>query len=332
MHYWDQHDVANTSHVQGTQPARDSERSARMIDHEYGNRDPRRPSDYENQGIESALTQSDPEPANMAAYAPIGVFDSGVGGLTILQALQQELPQEHFIYVADTAHCPYGMRSDDEITELAIQASRWLIERGAKLIVVACNTASQAALNTLRATFSIPFVGVVPAVKPAARATKRGRIGVAATNNAAKATYLRQLIDDFAEGIQVYAVGCPELVTLVEQGELDGPIVEEQLRHSLQPLLSKEIDVLILGCTHFPALRPVIERVAGKGVKVIDSGAAIARRTDSVLEAEGLLHPQDAAYASGTEPQLWCTGDVSAFSEVASKILGRLVVARLAEF
>jgi len=328
MHYWDQHDVTNTSHAQGIQPARDAERSARMIDHEYGSHDPHRQSDYGDRVVESALTQSDLDPANISAYAPIGVFDSGVGGLTILQALQQELPQEHFIYVADTAHCPYGVRSDDEITELSIQASHWLIERGVKLIVVACNTASQAALSTLRATFSVPFVGVVPAVKPAARATKRGRIGVAATNNAVKAAYLRQLIDDFAEGIQVYAVGCPELVTLVERGELDGPAVEEQLQRSLQPLLSKEIDVLILGCTHFPALRPMIEQVVGKRVKVMDSGAAIARRTYSVLEAEGLMHPFDAAYASIAEPQLWCTGEVSTFSEVASKVLGRCVVAK----
>src|SRR5436190_6173102 len=207
MHYWDQHDVTNTSHAQGLQPARDAERSARMIDHEYGSHDPHSRSDYGDRVAESALTQSDLDLANMPAYAPIGVFDSGVGGLTILQALQQELPQEHFIYVADTAHCPYGVHSDDEITELAIQASRWLIERGVKLIVVACNTASQAALSTLRATFSVPFVGVVPAVKPAAQATRNGRIGIAATNQAAKALYLRQLIDEFAGGISAYAVG-----------------------------------------------------------------------------------------------------------------------------
>src|SRR5436305_10605353 len=260
--------------------------------------------------------------------APIGVFDTGAGGLTILSALRKELPFENYVYFGDTAHCPYGTRSEEAIIALSVQANKFLIEQGAKLIVVACNTASQAALSTLRATFSVPFIGVVPAVKPAARATKRGRIGVAATNNAVKAAYLRQSIDDFAEGIQVYAVGCPVLVTLVERGELDGPAVEEQLQRSLQPLLSKEIDVLILGCTHFPALRPMIEQVVGKRVKVMDSGAAIARRTYSVLEAEGLMHPFDAAYASIAEPQLWCTGEVSTFSEVASKVLGRCVVAK----
>src|SRR5215467_13395616 len=162
------------------------------------------------------------------AEAPIGVFDSGVGGLTILSALRQELPYENYIYFGDTANCPYGTRSDAEITELSLQVCRFLIEQGVKLIVVACNTASQAALNSLRATFtSIRFVGVVPAVKPAASATKKGRIGIAATNQAAKAIYLQQLIDEFAGGIEAFAVGCPELVTLVEQGELDGFAVEE---------------------------------------------------------------------------------------------------------
>src|SRR5215472_14113630 len=196
------------------------------------------------------------------AEAPIGVFDSGAGGLTILSALRQELPYENYIYFGDTANCPYGMRSDAEIVELSIQACRFLVEQEVKLIVVACNTASQAALNSLRATFpSIRFVGVVPAVKPAARATKKGRIGIAATNQAAKAIYLRQLIDEFAGGIQAFAVGCPELVTLVEQGEIDGPAVEASVEQALYPILKEDVDVIVLGCTHFPALRPVFESV-----------------------------------------------------------------------
>src|SRR6266568_411721 len=172
---------------------------------------------------ERSLSLFDPESTKMRPQAPIGVFDSGAGGLTILSALRRELPQEHYVYFGDTAHIPYGMRTEADITALTVNACRFLIEQGVKLIVVGCNTASQAALNTLRATFSIPFVGVVPAVKPAARMTRKGRIGIAATNQAARATYLRQLIDNFAEGIQVHAVGCPELVTLVERGELSGP-------------------------------------------------------------------------------------------------------------
>src|SRR6266702_3339028 len=253
--------------------------------------------------------------------APIGVFDSGVGGLTVLAALRQELPHENYVYFGDTAHCPYGMRSDAEIIELSSRGSQFLIEQGAKLIVLACNTASQAALTTVRATFSVPIVGVVPAVKPAARATKKGRVGVAATNQAAKALYLRQLIDEFAEGIQVYAVGCPELVTLVEHGEFDGPVVEEVVGHALQPLLKQEVDVIVLGCTHFPALRPVIERITDHRVQVIDSGSAVARRTHAVLDAEALIRHANAASA-GDELRLWCSGNPAAFSAVSSKLLG----------
>ncbi len=261
------------------------------------------------------------------AMAPIGVFDSGAGGLTILSALRQELPQEDYIYIGDTAHCPYGVRSDAEIADLTTNACRFLVEQGVKLIVIACNTASQAALNVVRSTFDVPFVGVVPAVKPAARATRRGHIGVAATNQAVKAAYLHHLIEDFAAGVQVYAVGCPELVTLVEHGELTGPLVEETLLHVLQPLLSKNIDVLVLGCTHFPALRSAIEHVVGKDVLVIDSGAAVARRTRAVLETESLVRPTRVEMPEGTL-DVWCSGDEEAFSDVASKVLGYPIVAQ----
>jgi glutamate racemase len=290
-----------------THPARDAERSPYTLDQE-----------------KSGLAGK--------AEAPIGVFDSGAGGLTILSALRQELPYENYIYYGDTAHCPYGTRSDTEIIELSIQVGRFLIEQGVKLIVVACNTASQAALNTLRATFtSIHFIGVVPAVKPAARATKKGRIGIAATNQAAKAFYLRQLIDEFAGGIQAYAVGCPELVTLVERGELDGPVVEETVKQALQPILKEDIDVIVLGCTHFPALRPVIERITAHQVHIIDSGSAVARRTHYVLDAEGLIQPNNSNHANAGELQLLCSGDAVVFSNVASKLLGYPVVAHQAD-
>jgi glutamate racemase len=256
------------------------------------------------------------------SLAPIGVFDSGAGGLTILSALRQELPNERYVYFGDTSHCPYGTRSDAEIIELTLQACHFLVEQGVKLIVIACNTASQAALSSLRSVYALPFVGVVPAVKPAARITKRGRIGVAATSRAAQASYLRHLIDEFAAGIEVYAAGCPTLVTLVERGELAGPAVEAELREVLYPLLIENIDVLVLGCTHFPALRPAIERVAGKGVQVIDSSRAIARRTRSILETEGLIHPVEQQATTQERLQVFCSDDPAAFSLIASKILG----------
>jgi glutamate racemase len=292
-----------------THPARNAERSQRILDHER-----------------SQLAGK--------AQASIGVFDSGAGGLTILSALRHELPGETYLYFGDTAHIPYGMRSDTEITELSIRANRFLIEQGVKLIVVACNTASQAALNTLRATFTVPFVGVVPAVKPAARATRKGRVGIAAASNqVARSPYLRQLIDEFDDGIDFYRVGCPELVTLVEQGELDGSHTEQIVREAFQPLLTEDVDVIVLGCTHFPALRPVIERITSNQVQIIDSGSAVARRTRSVLEAEGLISPASLNGNVGTSAkddllQIWCSGDPIAFSKVAGRILGYHVVAR----
>jgi glutamate racemase len=275
----------------------------------------------------NAYSQDHPH-SRAVALAPIGIFDSGAGGLTILSDLRKELPHEQFIYFGDTANCPYGVRSEEEIIELSLQACQVLIAQGIKLLVVACNTASQAALSALRATYALPIVGVVPAVKPAAHATKRGRIGIAATNQAAQSTYLRHLIDEFAADIQVYAAGCSELVTLVERGELDSPFAEETLRHALQPLTEKGVDVIVLGCTHFPALRPAIERVVGKDVQVIDSGAAIARRTHTILNTEGILYPFDEQ--AGTS-QIWCSGDAQDFSRVASAVLGYEVQAHHAD-
>jgi len=300
MEHFSSEDIAELRNVY---PARDAERSQSLFDRERA------------------------EATTANTEAPIGVFDSGAGGLTILAALRRELPYEHYIYFGDTAHCPYGARTDAEIIELTSHACQFLLEQGVKLIVIACNTASQAALTLMRATIPVPIIGVVPAVKPAARATRRGRIGVATTNQAAQAFYLRQLIDEFAGGIKVFATGCPELVIIVEQGELDGASVEEVVAHALHPLLQEDVDVIVLGCTHFPALRPLIERVAGPGVQVIDSGAAIARRLHSVLEAGALIRRVTPHSARRGELQLWCSGDPAVFSSVAGKILGYWVVA-----
>lgn len=298
----DTDETNKTNETENILPARDAERSQHTFDQER------------------ATSQS-------PAEAPIGVFDLGAGGLTILADLRRELPCEHYIYFGDTANVPYGTRSDAEITELTLKGCKFLIDQGVKLIVVGCNTASQAALNTLRATFPIPFIGVVPAVKPAARATRTGRIGVAATNQAAKATYLRQLIDEFAGGIEVFAVGCPELVTLVEQGEFDGPVVEETVRQALQPLIAHDVDVIVLGCTHFPALRPVIERITSHRVQIIDSGTAIAHRTHAVLDAESHIRHIASDCATAGALRVYCSGDPDSFSRVASTLLGYPVIA-----
>ena len=268
--------------------------------------------------------------------APIGVFDSGVGGLTILKELLRELPGERFLYFGDTGNCPYGVRPVAEIQELSRNAAQFLLDRGAKVIVVACNTASVSALAHLRQTFACPFVGVVPAIKPAASLTRTGRVGVAATEASARGDYLRQLIAEHAHGIEVYAVGCPRLVLLAEAGILDGPEAETAIREYVAPLQEAGIDTLVLGCTHFPAMSDAFARVLGPGVRMIDSGAAIARQTRKVLaERKWLAHSggdvdEGELRTLTSADGLWCSGDADSFSKVASAILGYQVTAQAA--
>lgn len=269
------------------------------------------------------------------SQAPIGVFDSGVGGLTILRELFRELPAERFVYFGDTGHCPYGVRSVAQIQHLSLAAARFLLDRRAKVIVVACNTASVAALAELRQALPVSLVGVVPAVKPAAERTRTGIIGIAATEASAHGEYLRGLIHAHAHGVRVLAAGCPRLVELVEAGTLDGPEAVAAVRGYIQPMLDAGIDLLVLGCTHFPAMRAAFERVAGPAVSVIDSGAAIARQTRRVLQRGGLLADPDAApamqpRAPDASDEFWCSSDVAAFERVASMVLDHPVRARLA--
>lgn len=286
---------------------------------------PARIVEAEPQPLEEPLPERDPR--------PIGVFDTGVGGLTILSDLLRELPAERYVYYGDTGNCPYGVRPEEEIQRLTLNAAKFLIERGVKIIVVACNTASVSALKELRAAYDIPFVGVVPAVKPAAERTKAGIIGVAATEAAAQGPYLKQLIEDFAGDKRVLSIGCPQLVALVEAGTLDGPEAEEAIRGYVGPMLAEGIDELVLGCTHFPAMRAAFERVAGSGVEVIDSGAAVARQTRRVLEercavARPGMSPADEPRAPAPRDEFWTSGDAEVFARLASTILGNPVKAR----
>ena len=264
--------------------------------------------------------------------APIGIFDSGVGGLTILKELLRELPDERFIYFGDTGNCPYGVRPVEEIQELSRNAARFLLHRGVKIIVVACNTASVSALEHLRDSFECPFVGVVPAIKPAAKLTRTGRVGVAATEASARGDYLRGLIALHANGVEVFAVGCPLLVLLAEAGILDGPEAESAIRTYIGPMLDAGIDTLVLGCTHFPAMSDAFARVVGPDVKMIDSGAAIARQARRLLTERGWLARIGAAAQEprplAADDELWCSGDVERFATVASAILGTSVTAQ----
>jgi glutamate racemase len=286
---------------------------------------------------EPAQPNTDMTTGAPAPPAPVGVFDSGVGGLTILRDLLREAPSERYIYFGDTGNCPYGVRPQSEIAQLSLNAAAFLIEHGAKLIVVACNTASSAAIHTVRAAYpQLKFIAVVPAVKPAAALTHSGRVAIAATESAAGGDYLRGLIAQFASGVEVFSVGCQRLVALAEQGILDGPEVEEQIRADLAPALARGVDVVALGCTHFPAMRAAFARVCGPNVAIIDSGEAVARQTRRMLIHEGLLAapgagPLAAPRALSATDELWRSGPDGAFDRVAAAILGPAPASRYAE-
>ena len=255
------------------------------------------------------------------SIAPIGVFDSGLGGITVMQELVKRLPQEDFLYVADSGHCPYGGKSAEEITARARAITEALLARGAKLIVVACNTATIAAIETLRADYPVSFVGMEPAVKPAAARTYSGSIGVLATGAAIAGEKLHKLIREHAGGVRVITQPCPGLVERVELGDLNGPQTRQLVERYTKPLLEAGADVLVLGCTHYPFLRPLIAEVVGPRIAILDTGEAVSRRTEALLLAEGLL----AASPQAGRLHWFSTGDADATAVVASRLWGRTV-------
>ena len=251
--------------------------------------------------------------------SPIGVFDSGVGCLSVAREIRALLPGETLLYLADTANCPYGGRPLEEIRELSVAAGRELVARGAKVVVVACNTATGAALETLRATLPVPVVGMEPAVKPAAAASRAGKVGVMATEATLRTERFERLTREHAEHATVVAQACPGLVELVEAGELGGDRVRGELDRLLAPLREARVDAVVLGCTHYPFLREAIEEALGPGVRVIDSGAAVARQVERVLSEAGTL--ADAGGAGDLD--LLTTGDAESVGAVAERLWGR---------
>lgn len=221
--------------------------------------------------------------------ASIGIFDSGAGGLSVYRELVKALPLERYLYFSDNAHCPYGEKTAAYIQERGRTITEVLLGLGADIIVVACNTATAAAIATLRAEYpGVPFIGMEPAVKPAALGTRSGVIGVLATAGTLKGSkYLntRGLYQDNVKIVEHVGQG---FVELVEGGILDGPEAEATVRASLQPLLDAGADTIVLGCTHYPFLQPLIERLAGPGVKVIDPAPAVARQTVRILQERGI--------------------------------------------
>lgn len=220
---------------------------------------------------------------------PIGVFDSGAGGLSVMAELVKLLPNESIIYFADSANCPYGPKSPDKIIELSDCITRFLIDKGCKIIVVACNTATAAAIDHLRETFNIPFIGMEPAIKPASLNTKTKSIGVLATAGTFKGRLYIETSKKYASDVNVcYQVG-EGLVELVESGKAQSSEAEVLLRKYLEPMLDCNIDHLVLGCTHYPFLKPVLEKVLPSGIEVIDPAPAVARQTKKILQENDIL-------------------------------------------
>ncbi len=221
---------------------------------------------------------------------PIGVFDSGVGGLSILRALRTQLPNEHFIYIADQAHVPYGPRPLEEVRGFAEGITRYLISEGAKAVVIACNTASAAALHYLRQAFpEIPFVGMEPAVKPAAEQTQTGVVGVLATPATFQGKLYASVVERFARGTRLLENTCDGLVQCIENGNLDGNEPRRILENALKPMLAEGMDTVVLECTHYPFVIPLIQEIVGENVRVIDPAPAIAKRTKYVLKERNAL-------------------------------------------
>ncbi|MBW3631223.1 MAG: glutamate racemase, partial [Gemmatimonadetes bacterium] len=246
---------------------------------------------------------------------PIGIFDSGVGGLSVAREIHSLLPAEPLLYLADTAYCPYGGRSVDEIRARSVAAVGTLYERGVKAVVVACNTATGAALELLRAEFPIPILGLEPAVKPAAQATRVGRVGVMATAGTLRSERFGRLVSTFAQGVEVFAVACPGLVELVEAGETEGELALGALSELLAPLREAGVDTIVLGCTHYPFLREAVAEVMGSGVTLLDSGRAVANHLDRVLRDADAL-----ADGPGGEIRMLTTGNPAAVATVVQRL------------
>ena len=231
------------------------------------------------------------------ADAPIGIFDSGIGGLSIAQEIAKHLPHERFIYFADTAHVPYGPRDDQNIRELTAQAIEWLYRKGCKVAVVACNTASAFSLDYLREHYgdNFPIIGLVPALKPAVLQSKSKTVAVLATPATFRGQLIKDVVDKFAQpsGVTVIPVTCLDLVPFVESGAQMSAACLATLKDILQPVVDQGADYLVLGCTHYPFLKIAIQSIFGQKLTLIDSGLAVARQTARILIKNELLFEQN---------------------------------------
>ena len=252
----------------------------------------------------------------------IGVFDSGIGGLWILKYLKEKLPEYNYIYFGDQAHVPYGLRSQEEIKKFSGEITQFLLDKECQLIVVACNTASGASLKYLREKFPhVPFVGMEPAVKPAVEATHTGKVGVLATPATFEGELYNSVVERFAHDAELFESTCVGLVEQIEKGDLDTPKTKKILEDALAPMKEKNIDTVVLGCTHFPFVIPIVEKIMGENVKVIDPTPAIVRQVGRILDENDLVN--EIADKGTTE--IFTSGNPKEVEIIIQKLLGEKV-------
>ena len=256
--------------------------------------------------------------SSLHCHAPIGILDSGVGGLSVLQQITKLLPNEALLYAADSAHIPYGDKTPAFVRRRVNVVAAELVERGAKALVVACNTATAAAVESLRERYAMPVVGMEPGVKPAVQSSRSGVVGILATAGMVESRRMADLVHRFAGDREVIIQACPGLVEQVERLALETPETSQLLQRYLEPITARGADTLVLGCTHYPFLRPLLERLAGPKVKVIDTGEAVARRLKYLLEQEALLNPAKARASI----RCYTTAQPEPQREMFSRLLG----------
>jgi len=248
----------------------------------------------------------------MKSNRPIGVFDSGVGGLSIWKEIISLLPNEDTIYLADSKNAPYGQKSTQEIIDLSIKNTELLLKKGCKIIVVACNTATTNAIDFLRENYDVPFIGIEPAIKPAALQTNTNAIGILATQGTLTSELFHSTSDKFTEGIKVIEQVGEGLVPLIEKGKIDTLEMKNLLNTYLNPMLDEKIDYLVLGCSHYPFLIPQIREIVGDKVTIIDSGEAVAKQTNTILKKGNLLNLKEEK----SSHQLYSNADITSMLHI----------------
>lgn len=263
----------------------------------------------------------DQRPPIVSPASPIGILDSGAGGLSVLQQIRALLPDEALLYAADSAHIPYGDKTPAFVRQRVNAVAASLVQRGAKALVVACNTATAAAVESLRERYALPVVGMEPGIKPAVQGSHSGVVGILATAGMAGSQRMSELVQRFAADREVIIRACPGLVEQVERHALDTPETARLLQQYLAPMQERGADTVVLGCTHYPFLRPLIQRLVGPRVNVIDTGAAVARRLQQLLQQAQLLNPK----ADGGAIRFYSSASTPLQAELFSRLLGEAV-------